>query len=86
VLACYYQQNSTTEMTYKPVTCTADPDGEVRRPFQDTAAFTLDPSGFESSPGGFTTVEVCLLPTVVEWSYHFRRVCETSHDMAIDEK
>jgi len=54
-------------MTYNPVTCTVDSDGEVRGQFQDTAAFTLDPSGFESSPGGFTMVEVfvCLLPTVI---------------------
>jgi len=65
-------------MTYKPVTCTADPDGEVRGQFQDTAAFTLDPSGFESSQDGFTTVELCLLPTVIGRRYHFRRVWDVA--------
>lgn len=61
-------------MTYKPVTCTADANGEVTGLFQDTPAFTLDPSSVESSPDGFTTVELCLLPTVTGRHYHLRKV------------
>jgi hypothetical protein len=65
-------------MTYKPVLCNTDIDGEVRGQFQGTTSFTLDPSGFESSPDGFTTVEVSLLPTVIGWRYHFQKVCDVA--------